>query len=201
MVINRQYIPHNASTDRNQSETKTLRLRRSQHRAGSRLVPAHCGIAGRLPVTGPKIVDIHNKYLLFLLRVQWMLFTKILWNGLALVHRSNPPIYHIEIVPDKDQSDALCVRPVPAHSGTAGRPPFTGPKMYIHWVLLMENSDWRQYPIVTCRYNTWCQYWSGTSLIPWPPFQYPIRRLTVRSRKVSKPRDLYLELSDRSEIW
>ena len=33
------------------------------------------------------------------------------------------------------------------------------------------------------------------------PFQYPVGRLTVRSRKVSKPRDLYLELSDRSEIW
>ena len=33
------------------------------------------------------------------------------------------------------------------------------------------------------------------------PFQYPIRRLIVRSRKVSKPRDFYLELSDRSEIW
>ena len=32
-------------------------------------------------------------------------------------------------------------------------------------------------------------------------FQYSIRRLIVRSRKVSKPRDLYLELSDRSEIW
>ena len=28
------------------------------------------------------------------------------------------------------------------------------------------------------------------------PFQYPIRRLIVRSREVSKPRDLYLELSD-----
>ena len=33
------------------------------------------------------------------------------------------------------------------------------------------------------------------------PSQYPKRRLFVRSRKVSKPRDLYLELSDRSEIW
>ena len=33
------------------------------------------------------------------------------------------------------------------------------------------------------------------------PFQHPIRRLIVRSRKVSKPWDLYLELSDRSEIW
>ena len=35
----------------------------------------------------------------------------------------------------------------------------------------------------------------------WAPSQYPKRRLSVRSRKVSKPRDLYLELSDRYEIW
>ena len=34
----------------------------------------------------------------------------------------------------------------------------------------------------------------------WAPSQYPKRRLFVRSRKVSKPRDLYLELSDRSEM-
>ena len=31
--------------------------------------------------------------------------------------------------------------------------------------------------------------------------QYTIRRLIVRSRKVSKPHDLYLELADRSKIW
>ena len=35
----------------------------------------------------------------------------------------------------------------------------------------------------------------------WAPSQYPKRRISVRSRKVSKPRDLCLELSDRSEIW
>ena len=35
----------------------------------------------------------------------------------------------------------------------------------------------------------------------WAPFQYPIRRLTVRSREVSKPRDWCLKLSDRSAIW
>ena len=35
----------------------------------------------------------------------------------------------------------------------------------------------------------------------WTRFQYTIRRLIVKSRKVSKPRDLYQELSDRSEIW
>ena len=40
-----------------------------------------------------------------------------------------------------------------------------------------------------------------TCLDTWTLFQYSIRRLIVRSRKVSKPRDLYLELSDRSEIW
>ena len=32
------------------------------------------------------------------------------------------------------------------------------------------------------------------------PFQYPIIRLIVRSRKASKPRDFYLELYDHSEI-
>ena len=32
-------------------------------------------------------------------------------------------------------------------------------------------------------------------------FQYPIRRLIARSREVSKPLDLYLELYDRSDIW
>ena len=41
--------------------------------------------------------------------------------------------------------------------------------------------------------------WNRTP--PWALFQYPIRRLIVRYRKVSKPRDLYLGLSDRSEIW
>ena len=34
-----------------------------------------------------------------------------------------------------------------------------------------------------------------------PPFQYPIRLLIGRSREVPKSRELYLELSDRSEIW
>ena len=32
-------------------------------------------------------------------------------------------------------------------------------------------------------------------------YQYLIKRLIVRPRKVSKPRDLYLELFDSSEIW
>ena len=48
----------------------------------------------------------------------------------------------------------------------------------------------------------WCNVSNSVeSETPWAPSQYPKRRLSVRSRKVSKPRDLYLELSDRSEIW
>ena len=35
----------------------------------------------------------------------------------------------------------------------------------------------------------------------WAPSQYLIRRLYVRSRKVSKPRDWYFKLSYRLEIW
>ena len=48
-------------------------------------------------------------------------------------------------------------------------------------------------------------WWAG--LFTWKshtgraPSQYLKRRLSVRSRKVSKPQDLYLELSDRFEIW
>ena len=33
------------------------------------------------------------------------------------------------------------------------------------------------------------------------PYQYQIRRLIVRSREVSKPRDLYSKLPNRSVIW
>ena len=36
---------------------------------------------------------------------------------------------------------------------------------------------------------------------PWAPSQYPKRRLIVRSREVSKPRDWYFKLSCRFEIW
>ena len=36
---------------------------------------------------------------------------------------------------------------------------------------------------------------------PWVSFQYPIRRLIVRSREVSKPRDWYFKLLYRFGIW
>ena len=41
----------------------------------------------------------------------------------------------------------------------------------------------------------------GNHMITRSPFQYPIIHRIVRSREVSKPRNWYLELSDRSEIW
>ena len=43
-------------------------------------------------------------------------------------------------------------------------------------------------------------YPSSQSLGFWAPSRYPKRRLFVRSRKVSKPRDWYFELSYRFEI-
>ena len=43
--------------------------------------------------------------------------------------------------------------------------------------------------------------WPKSMEEPRAPSQYPKIRLFVRSRKVSKPRDLYIELSDRSENW
>ena len=55
-----------------------------------------------------------------------------------------------------------------------------------------------------CRWNV--LIWNTNTAL-WCPgdtkalFQYPIRRFIVRSRKISKPRDLYLELIDRSKIW
>ena len=51
--------------------------------------------------------------------------------------------------------------------------------------------------------KAWTEHWYHMNIISpfWAPSQYRKRRLSVRSRKVSKPRGLYLELSDRSEIW
>ena len=45
--------------------------------------------------------------------------------------------------------------------------------------------------------DTWIY---GEQVGVWAPSQYPKRRLSERSGKVLKPRDLYLEMSDRSEM-
>ena len=68
--------------------------------------------------------------------------------------------------------------------------------------------DWPGLSTVRHNINSLKFIWTWTfehrapvDFIYWAPSQYPKRRLSVRSRQVSKPRDLYLELSDRSEIW
>ena len=43
--------------------------------------------------------------------------------------------------------------------------------------------------------------WTPRLLVSWAPSQYQKRRLFVRSRKVSKPRDWYFKSSYRFEIW
>ena len=42
---------------------------------------------------------------------------------------------------------------------------------------------------------------NGNNVVAVQLFQFPIKCLIVRSREVSKPRDLYSKLFDRSEIW
>ena len=54
---------------------------------------------------------------------------------------------------------------------------------------------------VTCDANL-CHIITHQYMIPFrDPFQYRVRRLIVRSREVSKSRNMYLDISDRSEIW
>ena len=52
--------------------------------------------------------------------------------------------------------------------------------------------------------RTGCHFENAFSLlcgVNWAPSQYPKRRLFVRSREVSKPRDRYFKLSYCFEIW
>ena len=55
--------------------------------------------------------------------------------------------------------------------------------------------------IRTIRHSLHWIYFKTYCKLPVAPFQYPIRRLIARSRELSRPWDLYLKLSDRSEIW
>ena len=52
-------------------------------------------------------------------------------------------------------------------------------------------------------FRRWNLYWFNTKrlFLIWTTFQYPIRRLIVRSREVSKPRGWQFKLSYRFEIW
>ena len=59
---------------------------------------------------------------------------------------------------------------------------------------------WEDYPSLLCSVNPQMTAVSRFNET-WAPSQYPKRRLFVRSRKVSKPRDWYFKLSYRFEIW
>ena len=72
-------------------------------------------------------------------RYTWVSFMKHSWNGLALVHGSNPLICHTMPGPVGNKSGALWPiqtnsGPVHAHCVTVGRLPVTGPaiKLYIY---------------------------------------------------------------------
>ena len=54
---------------------------------------------------------------------------------------------------------------------------------------------------LNCSFNSLFNWQEISHQSSCAPSQYPKRRLSVRSRKVSKPRDVYLELSDCSEFW
>ena len=81
--------------------------------------------------------------------------------------------------------------------------------VWYHDGITMENCSWNG-PVLTSaarhrKHDDPSKYTTAAAIIRCSktrdPSQYPKRRLSVRSRKVSKPRDLYLELSDRSEIY
>ena len=68
----------------------------------------------------------------------------------------------------------------------------------------LKENNWKCHNIANTNYcyyiaisDTWIY---GEQVGVWAPSQYPKRRLSERSRKVLKPRDLYLEMSDRSEM-
>ena len=62
----------------------------------------------------------------------------------------------------------------------------------------MDWPNWDLTPLQTIDVRWWSVP-TGTST--WAPSQYPKRRLIVRSREFSKPRDWYFKLAYRFEIW
>ena len=65
---------------------------------------------------------------------------------------------------------------------------------------MIETKKCYMFMYVTCTSQA-LQIHTGVLLWSRAPSQYPKRGLSVRSRKVSKPRDRYFKLSYRFEIW
>ena len=68
------------------------------------------------------------------------------------------------------------------------------------WKFARNGNRYLQFLILTLPTNCSSARWR-IPITVWAPSQYPKRRLFVRSREVSKPRDWYFKLSYRSEIW
>ena len=79
-----------------------------------------------------------------------------------------------------------CIRTIPAQF-------WQPPAVAVIHVLLPSMSALSKFAFRWTDLLQWC--------VSWALFQYPIRRLIVRSREVSKPRDWWLKLSHRFEIW
>ena len=80
----------------------------------------------------------------------------------------------------------------------------------------MAHNSWKSIVLLLIRISVFCNtkclflyifklkqdvHEQDTALNIWARFQHPIRRVIVRSRKVSKPRDWPFELSYRFVIW
>ena len=69
--------------------------------------------------------------------------------------------------------------------------------VFSQWKLRFPRENLTQFPCHYLHAASSAHVIDSTSFL----FQFPIRHLFVRSRKFSKPQDLYLELYDCSEIW
>ena len=70
-------------------------------------------------------------------------------------------------------------------------------ELYISVCVTLRHTYYKLLTFKTVTWNT-CQ---KDTAVYWALFQYPIRRLTVTSRKVFKPWDLFLELCTCPEVW
>ena len=98
--------------DRNQSDALSIRLIPDRYPLMLVLQGDHHLLAPRYRST-----DIFSNtsciFLSFLTQISLLLFTVNSWTGLAIVHGSRPTAYRTMPAPDRNQSDALSIGPIP----------------------------------------------------------------------------------------
>ena len=100
--IGHDSIPLMPAPGRNQSDALWVRLLRGRYLL---ITQWHC----RETTTNWALVKRYRWYRC----TDTVLFMEKTWNGMVLVLGSNPLICQMMPVPDRNQSDALCIRPVP----------------------------------------------------------------------------------------